>query len=91
MATAAWPATVCFGQQCVLACLQHAACLPIPDPYAELLIKLWSQREREAEGESDRDPEGGEITPRRSRCTRKRRQAAEEEGRERDRRGERDD
>ena len=69
---------MCFGRQCALACLQRAACLPTPDPYAELLIGLWSERERErereereAEGESDRDPEGGEITPRRSRCTRR--------------------
>lgn len=69
MATAAWSPCVCFGQQCVLACLKHTACLPTPDPYAALLIKLWS--EREAEGESDRGPEEGKITLRRSRCPRK--------------------
>lgn len=71
----------------MLACLQHAACLLTPDPYAELLMNLWPLREREAEGESDRDPEGGEITQRRSRCHRKRRQGATEEERKLERIG----
>lgn len=31
-ATATWPASACFGQQCSLACLQRAACLPTLDP-----------------------------------------------------------
>lgn len=51
-----------------IVCLQPAACLPTPDPYAELLIGLWSQGERGAEGKSNRDPEELEITPRSS-CT----------------------
>lgn len=56
---------------CVLASsvcwlVSSLACLPTPDPYAELLI---DHRERGVEGESDRAPEGGEITLRSSSCT----------------------
>lgn len=44
---------MCFGQRFVFARLQHAACLPTPDPYAELWINLWSQGGREREGETE--------------------------------------
>ena len=43
----------CSQQPClplhVLACLQHSAPVPTPDPYTELLINWGSQKHRETE------------------------------------------